>query len=140
MRRQRLLRLLEVLGLDMGGPGVAIAERLGQRVLRRVVHAAEPVEPQAARLGAGRPGELAGDLGPLVGVLGQYSEPRGNEDHRQPQSRCAGTPLSPEACARGEVPGAVTRSVRCRPGPGVPLLIVLVVSDFLALFEYVVLW
>src|SRR5215472_3468193 len=114
MRRQRLLRVLEVLGLDMGSPGVAVAERLGQRVLRRVVHAAEPVEPQAARLGAGRPGELAGDLGPLVGVLGQYSEPGGNEDHREPPSRRAGTPLSPAACALRQVPGAMTRSVRSR--------------------------
>src|SRR5258708_35096411 len=82
MRRQRLLRLLEVVGLAMGGPGVAVAECLGPRILRRVVHAPEPVEPHTARLGAGRPGELAGDLGPPVGVLGQYSEPGGNEDHR----------------------------------------------------------
>src|SRR5215472_7320418 len=98
----------------MGGTGVAVAERLGQRVFGRVVHAAEPVEPQAAWLGAGSPGELAGDLGPLVGVLGQYSEPGGNEDHREPPSRRAGPPLSPAARARGQVPRAVTRSVRSR--------------------------
>src|SRR5262249_8723230 len=108
----------------MGGPGVAVAERLGQRVFGRVVHAAEPVEPQAARLGAGRPGELAGDLGPLVGVLGQYSEPGGNEDHLEPPSRHAGTPLSPAAACRA----------------GVLLLVVLVVSDFLALLAHVGLW
>jgi hypothetical protein len=51
VRRQGLLGLLEVVGLDVGGAGVAVAERFDQDVLLRMVDAAGPVEPQAARLG-----------------------------------------------------------------------------------------
>src|SRR5215471_2601968 len=84
VRGQRLLRGLEVRGLHVRGPGVTIAERFDQHVLVRVVHASGPVEPQAARLIAARLGELPGDLGPGVGVLGQDPELGGDEDHGAP--------------------------------------------------------
>src|SRR5215467_11604822 len=54
---QPLLRGLEVRGLDVRGPGAAITEGFDQHVLRGVVHASGPVEPQAARLSAARLGE-----------------------------------------------------------------------------------
>ena len=68
---QRLLCVLEVLGVDVRRPGITVAERLDQDVLRGIVQAPGPVEPQAARLGAGCPGELTGDLGPAAGVFRQ---------------------------------------------------------------------
>jgi hypothetical protein len=37
VRRQRLLGLLGVLGLDVGGAGIAVTERLDQDVLLRVI-------------------------------------------------------------------------------------------------------
>jgi hypothetical protein len=79
--RQPLLRLIEVRGLDVRGAGLGVAERFDQDVLIRVVHAPGPVEPQAARFAVARLGELAGDLGPGVGVLGQYPELGCDEDH-----------------------------------------------------------
>src|SRR5262249_60960131 len=78
--------LLEGPGLDVRGPGLAVAEGLDQNVSGRVRQASGPVEPHAARLGAGRLGELAGDLGPGVGVLGPYLELGGDEDHRTPSA------------------------------------------------------
>ena len=59
VRREGPLRRLEVVGLDVRGTRVVVAERLDQDVLGRVVEAAGPVEPQASGLGAGRPGEVA---------------------------------------------------------------------------------
>src|SRR5260370_36733021 len=82
VRRQRLLRLLEVVGLDVRRPGVAVAEGLDQDVLLRVVQAAGPVEPQAARLAPGRLGELGGDLRPLVGVFWPDLELGRDKDHQ----------------------------------------------------------
>src|SRR6266571_3080581 len=81
VRRQRLPRVLEVLGLDVRGPGRIVAEGLGQDVLVGVIHAARPVEPLAARLGPARLGEFAGYLWPPVGVLGLDAELGGDEDH-----------------------------------------------------------
>src|SRR5207344_1642222 len=79
---QRLLRGLEVLGLDVRRPGVTVTEGLDQNVLVGVVHAPGPVEPQTARLGAARPGEVPDDLGPAVGVFRQDPELGGDEDHQ----------------------------------------------------------
>src|SRR6266536_661995 len=81
VRWQRFLRLPEVLGLDMGGPGRIVAKGLDQDILRTVLEAARPVEPQAARLAAGGPGELIDDLSPPVGMLREYSELGGDENH-----------------------------------------------------------
>jgi DNA-binding transcriptional regulator YhcF (GntR family) len=79
-----LLCRLEVPGLDVRGTRVPVAEGLDQHVLRGIVHAPGPVEPQAAGLGAAGLGELPGDLGPGVGVLGQDPELGGDEDHGSP--------------------------------------------------------
>ncbi len=45
VRRERLLRLLEVAGLRMSGSGFAVAERFGEDVFRRVRQAPGPAEP-----------------------------------------------------------------------------------------------
>jgi hypothetical protein len=81
VRGEVLLGPLEVVGLDVGGAGVAVAEGFDEDVLVGVVEGAGPVVPQAAGLVAGGGGELAGDLGPVVGVLGQHLELGGDEDH-----------------------------------------------------------
>ena len=78
---QRLLRVLEMVGLDMCGAGLIVAKGLDQDKLRRVVHASRPLEPQATWLGTSCPGELTSDLRPPVGVLGLYQELGGDEDH-----------------------------------------------------------
>src|SRR5215813_2845717 len=82
--RQRPLRLLEMLGLHMGHAGVSVLEGLDQDILARVVQASRPVEPQAARLGPGRLGEVTGDLRPPICVLGPHREFRRYENHRSP--------------------------------------------------------
>ena len=58
--RQLGLRLLEVVGLHVGARRVVL-ERLDEDVLLWVLEVPRPVEPQVARLGAGRLGEGAGD-------------------------------------------------------------------------------
>jgi hypothetical protein len=73
--------LLEVLGLDVGGSGLLVAEGLDQDVLRGVFNTSRPFEPQAACLGAGRLGDFTDDLSPSIRVLGPNSELRGDEDH-----------------------------------------------------------
>ena len=84
VRGQPLLSGLEVRGLHVRGPGVAIGEGFDQHVLRGIVHASGPVEPQAARLSAACLGELPRDLRPGVGVLRQDPELGSDEDHEAP--------------------------------------------------------
>ena len=86
VRGEVLLGLLEVVGLDVGGAGGVVAEGLDEHVLVGVVEGPGPVEPQTAGLAAGGGGELAGDLGPVVGVLWEHLELGGDEDHRGLQS------------------------------------------------------
>ena len=83
VRRQGLLGGPEVVGLHVRRTGVTITERLDQHVRRGVVDAARPVEPQAARFCPGGRGELGGDVGELVRVLGEDPELRGDEDHER---------------------------------------------------------
>src|SRR5438034_9263578 len=85
MRRQILLRGLEMRGLDVRSSCVAIAKRLDQHGGVRVVKAAGPVEPQAARFTAGGLGEASDDLGPPVGRFRADPELRGYEDHLTPR-------------------------------------------------------
>ena len=87
VRRQRLLGLLEVIGMDVRGAGLVVTERLDQDVLVRVGEAARPVEPHAAGLVPGRLGEVGSDLRPLIGILGPDLELGRNKDH---QSSLAG--------------------------------------------------
>src|SRR5215213_2600927 len=87
VRGEVLLGLFEVVGLDVGGAGGVVAEGFDEHVLVGVVEGARPVEPQAAGLATGGGGELAGDLGPVVGVLGEHLELGGDEDHGGPPVR-----------------------------------------------------
>src|SRR6266516_6928422 len=106
MGGQRLLCVLEVLGLDVRRPGFTVAERLDQDVLRGIVQAPGPVEPQAARLGAGGPRELTGDLGPAAGVFRPDSELGGDEDHRGSFSEVELNDLAPATAHPGLTPDA----------------------------------
>jgi hypothetical protein len=67
-------------GADVGGAGLLVPERLDQDILGRVVQAAGPVEPKAARLRSGRLREIFGDLGPAVGIARSDLELGGNEN------------------------------------------------------------
>ncbi len=80
--RQHALRGAEVVGLHVLCSRRAVPEGLDQRVRRRVLDAARPVEPQAAGLGPGRLGERPRHLEPGVGVLGLHREDRRDEDQR----------------------------------------------------------
>src|SRR5699024_5482976 len=79
--RELLLHRLEVWGVHVRARPL-VGERLDEHVGVRVLHAAGPLEPQVPGLGQGGLGELAGDLGPLVGVLGLHRELHVDEDHR----------------------------------------------------------
>jgi NAD(P)-dependent dehydrogenase (short-subunit alcohol dehydrogenase family)/tRNA G18 (ribose-2'-O)-methylase SpoU len=106
VRRQRLLRLLEVRGLNVRHPGVLVAERLHHDVLRRIGQAPGPVEPLAAGLGPGRLGEVAGNLGPPVGVLRPHPPLGSDEDHWASSSSSAGNhdPAGPSVMLSGLPP------------------------------------
>src|SRR3954453_18273707 len=114
---QGVLRGPEVRRRHVRGSGVAVAEGLDQDVLRGVVEAARPVEPQEALLRARGLGELAGDLGPGVGVLGPDAELGGDEDQRDssgsgaPEPRAPGDPGRPAVGCR-QVPRRVRRRGR----------------------------
>src|ERR1022692_221604 len=95
----------------MRGTGRIVAERLDQNILRWVCHTSGPLEPQASRLAARRLGERAGDLRPLVGVLGQYPELGGNEDHEAPSSGC-GEPSSRTASGAAAHPEPSSACIR----------------------------
>jgi len=71
-----------MLGADVRHRGLIVSERLHQDVLRRVLHAACPIEPKAARFGAGCPGEVLSYLGPAVGIVWSDLELSGNKDHK----------------------------------------------------------
>jgi hypothetical protein len=73
-----------MLGADVGHGGLIVSERLHQDVLRRVLHAARPIEPKAARFGPGCPGEIVSYLGPAVGIVWSDLELSGNKDHKAP--------------------------------------------------------
>src|SRR5690242_8563495 len=87
VRRQGLLRGLEVVRLHMRRTRRAVAEGFDEYVFGRVVDAAGPVEPQTSGLVACRLGERPGDLRPGVGVPRSDPELCGNEDHAAPRSR-----------------------------------------------------
>ena len=84
----------EVIRADMGRPSSVVGERFNEHVHVRVVEAAGPVEPEAARLSAGRFRERTGDRGPFLGVLGADAESRGNEDQRTSSLVVQGTKMA----------------------------------------------
>src|SRR6266508_1529012 len=86
--RQHFLRVAEMVGPHMRGAGVTVPERFDEHVFRGVVEAARPVEPEIARLGPGRRGEVGGDVRPPVRMFGEDPEPGGNKDHHAPRSTC----------------------------------------------------
>src|ERR1700722_7596544 len=70
----------------MRNPSILVAERLQQHVLRRVLQAPRPVEPQAAGLVPSRRSEGGRDLRPPVGVFLTDLELRRNKDHQSSMS------------------------------------------------------
>ena len=108
--RQLQLGLLEVRGGDVGAARVTVAEGLDQDILGRVVQAARPVEPQAARLGPGGLGERAGDPRPVLGVLGLHPELRGDEDQRDSFCSCGRMPCFRAGGRRAPGGGTVART------------------------------
>ena len=81
MDGETLLSRSEMLRAHMGSGGFAITERFHKYVLAGVIDAARPVEPETARLRAGRPGEVPHYFRPAVGVARLNPELRSDEDH-----------------------------------------------------------